>query len=360
MLSKLFKQKAKAKSPLSPPIKVETNIQPHKTLSIEQQKIQHKQRRTSVIDEFGKSIINFLQADDIWTPLHIIDFLEVDFSQGYDIPETILNDLEKSQEIHKQNLRQTYYKKSLNFQPSYLLLVVKEQKNNTITSFKNNQNNLNSLVNILKPDLHRLLLVRYFVPPIPDDLHKFDDVVLPEKFQETVKNIINYIDINYSLDNLNFKKWETLIIALHDLDVRLNFPQNAEEVTLTEMLTTDYSHLNYEELMVKQVLSEKVEKNPISIPLFILLLAFFCSEESAKSVFSYHYLFDSTGHAKKRSMNRGDISFPKLFNQLLDESLLPKQFSKCLSIIYNETFRFKETEINDLFLVFREKSALKQ
>ena len=54
-------------------------------------------------------------------------------------------------------------------------------------------------------------------------------------------------------------------------------------------------------------------------------------------------------------MNRGEVSFPKLFNGLLDESLLPEQFNKCLSIIYNESFHLKEVEINDLFLIFRDQ-----
>lgn len=121
------------------------------------------------------------------------------------------------------------------------------------------------------------------------------------------------------------------------------------------MLTTDYSDIGYRKIRAKLILKDTVEKHTIVIPLFIVLLAFFCSEKTARSSFPYHFLFTATGDAKQRSMERGDVSLFKLFNQLLDESLLPEQFNKCLSIIYNESFRLHQTEIDDLFLQFRER-----
>jgi hypothetical protein len=55
-------------------------------------------------------------------------------------------------------------------------------------------------------------------------------------------------------------------------------------------------------------------------------------------------------------MESGKVSFPKLFNKLLDESLLPNQFRKCLSTIYYEAFILHQYELEDIIFKFREIS----
>lgn len=80
MLNKFFKKRLETTTepiPSESPIVAEETIQPKPKLSIEEQKEQQKQRKRLIIDEFGKTVINFLY-DDIWTPLHIIDFIELD------------------------------------------------------------------------------------------------------------------------------------------------------------------------------------------------------------------------------------------------------------------------------------------
>jgi hypothetical protein len=320
------------------------------------QQQKHKQRRQLIIDEFKQPIINFLQDHGIWTPLHIVDFLEVNFPERGDFQTVIMDAIKTSQKIHRDNLAEKPYKKSFYFQPSYILILVKDQDGNTVTSFKNSDRNLEKLSKIFNADIHRLFLVRYFIPPIPEDLYKYDDVLLSPKYQEVVREIVNYIDINYNIDNLTFEKWLQMITSLNDnFDLRLNLPNQKEEVRLNQLLTSDYSEFSYRQLRVKQLMKDTVEKNPISIPYFILILAFLCSDEFNTAIFPYHYLFSPTGNAKERTMNRGETSFPKLFNRLLDESLLPEQFNKCISIIYHEGFRLNQQEIDDLLSKFREK-----
>lgn len=355
MLAKFFQQKSaivqKEKEINSPPIPPAPQ-----QLSRKDQQQKHKQRRQLIIDEFNKPIINFLQDHGIWTPLHIVDFLEVDFPDQCDFKTGIMEGIQTSQKIHRANLAEKPYKKSFYFQPSYLLMVVKDQNGNTVTSFKNSDRNLEKLGEIFRTDIHRLFLVRYFIPPIPEDLYQYDDVLLHPKYQEVVTEIVNYIDINYSLDNLTFEKWLQMITSLNDnFDLRLNIPNQSREIELSQLLISDYSEFSYRQLRVKQLLKDTVEKNPISIPYFILILAFFCSDEFNTAIFPYHYLFTPAGNSKQRTMSRGEISFPKLFNRLLDESLLPEQFNKCISIIYHEGFRLHQEEIDDLLLKFREK-----
>jgi hypothetical protein len=86
-----------------------------------------------------------------------------------------------------------------------------------------------------------------------------------------------------------------------------------------------------------------------------LLLAFFCSDPSENNVFSYHYLFSSTGISNKDLIVNKSLSFPKLFNQLLDESLLPPEFNQCLIRIYNEVFRPRQELISNLLENFRDQ-----
>jgi hypothetical protein len=267
-----------------------------------------------------------------------------------------MDGIQTSQKIHKDNLAEKPYKKSFYFQPSYILMVVKDQDGNTVTSFKNSDKNLEKLSKIFNADIHRLFLVRYFIPPIPEDLYKYDDVLLPPKYQEAVREIVNYIDINCNIDNLTFEKWLQMLTSLNNnFDLRLNIPNQAKDIELTQLLTSDYDEFSYRQLRIKQLVKDTVEKNPISIPYFILILALLCSDEFNTTIFSYHYLFNPTGNSKERTMSRGEISFPKLFNRLLDESLLPEQFNKCISIIYHEGFRLNQQEIDDLLSKFREK-----
>ncbi len=84
-------------------------------------------------------------------------------------------------------------------------------------------------------------------------------------------------------------------------------------------------------------------------------MALFCSDQSEQSRFPYNLLFTPTGDHKKLSMNQGNISFFNLFNKLLDESLLPNQFRKCLSTIYYEAFMLNQPEMDDLLFLFREE-----
>ena len=357
MLHKLFKKKnepilAKAE-PANPPPPPSVPAIPR--LSLDEQKQQRFQRKRLVIDEFGKSVINLKLQHGILTPLHIVDVAEVDLPLSGNLHQVVEAGVQSSLETHKENLRQKLYRESFNLEPGHLLVVTKDKEQDQIISFKDYNKNLDKFLEVLDPLAHRLLLVRYFIPPIPDDMHQFDDVELPPKFEQALRDIVNYCDLNYSLDNVNYDKWQLLISSLNDSGVILNFPNHNEEKPLNEILMADYSDIGYRKIRAKLILKDTVEKHTVVIPLFVVLLAFFCSEKAARSSFPYHFLFTATGDAKQRSMERGDISFFKLFNQLLDESLLPEQFNKCLSIIYNESFRLHTTEIDDLFLTFRER-----
>lgn len=356
MLHKIFKKKPEPvltkEEPESPPRQSPVSTIPR--LSLDEQKQRRFQRKRLVIDEFGKSVINLKLQHGILTPLHIVDVAEVNLSSSQDLHQIVEAGVQSSLETHKENLRQKLYRESFNLEPGHLLVVTKDKEKDQIISFKDYNKNLGKFLEILDPLAHRLLLVRYFIPPIPDDMHQFDDVELPPKFEQALRDIVNYCDLNYSLDNVNYDKWQLLILSLSDSGVILNFPNHSEERPLKEMLTADYSDIGYRKIRAKLILKDTVEKHTVVIPLFIVLLVFFCSEKTARSSFPYHFLFTATGDAKQRSMERGDVSFFKLFNQLLDESLLPEQFNKCLSIIYNESFRLHQTEIDDLFLTFRE------
>jgi hypothetical protein len=357
MLHKIFKQKTETvPTDAEPVVPVAESPAPSAPrLSLEEQKRQRFQRKKLVIDEFGKSVINLKLQQGILTPLHIVDVAKVDLQSSHNLHQIVENGVKKSLEHHKENLRHKLYRELFNLQPGHLLVVTKDKKTDQIISFKDYNKNLDKFLELLNPFAHRLLLVRYFIPPIPDDMHQFDDVELPEKFEVALRDIVNYCDLNYSLDNVTFDKWYNLINSLSDTGVILNFPNHTEEKPFEDLLGADYSHMGYRKIRAKLILKDTVEKHTVVIPLFILLLAFFCSDKKDCNSFLYHFLFTATGEAKQRSMERGDVSFFKLFNQLLDESLLPEQFNKCLSIIYNESFRLHQTEIDDLFLSFRER-----
>lgn len=356
MLHKMFKTKTEAAPIPEPPVVSSPPTLPSRPrLTLDEQKQHRFQRKKLVIDEFGKSVINLKLQHGILTPLHIVDVSEVRLPITGNLHQVVEAGVQTSLELHRENLRHKLYRESFNLQPGHLLVVTKDRENDQIISFKDYTKNFDKFLEILDPLAHRLLLVRYFIPPIPDDLHQFDDVELPPKFEAALRDIVNYCDLNYSSDNVNFEKWQLLISALSDSGVILNFPNHSEEKPLKEMLTADYSDIGYRKIRAKLILKDTVEKHTVVIPLFVVLLAFFCSDKNARSSFPYHFLFTATGDAKQRSMERGDISFFKLFNQLLDESLLPEQFNKCLSIIHNESFRLHQTEIGDLFLHFRER-----
>ncbi|MFM7439506.1 MAG: hypothetical protein ACKO2V_13030, partial [Snowella sp.] len=100
MLNKFFKKRLETTTepiPSESPIVAEETIQPKPKLSIEEQKERQKQRKRLIIDEFGKTVINFLY-DDIWTPLHIIDFIEVNFPKGSPLKIHVENAIKASLE----------------------------------------------------------------------------------------------------------------------------------------------------------------------------------------------------------------------------------------------------------------------
>jgi hypothetical protein len=331
------------------------SVLPTQKLSLEEQKKRLKQRKAIIIEEFGQSLINFLY-DGIWTPLKILDLLEVNFQRNSNSKTTIENAIKQSIEIHKENLKEGLYRKSLNFQPAHILLVVKTKDGEFVDSFRNYEQDIIKLVKSLDVNLHRLIVVRYVVPPVPDDLYKPDEVEIPLKFQEVLKNIATYVNENFNEANLDFEKFERLINLLGESGTLLQFPKSQKEYSLKNIKTIDCDEVGYNKLTIKQTIKDTVEKaDIIVIPVYVLLLAFFCSSISESTIFSYHYLFSATGASEKQSIASKSLSFPKLFNQLLDESLLPQQFNQCLLRLYHEVFRPREEEINNLLESFREE-----
>ncbi|WP_017296479.1 hypothetical protein [Geminocystis herdmanii] len=367
MFDKLFGKRFKNTPTLSETSKaddkqIKTEIVPKKNkFSIEQQRKLQVERKRQIINEFEKSLLNLQIETGIWTPVYIVNLYELDFSEPQtDFAPFIEKSLEDSFAIHKENLKQKIYRESFNLQPAETLIVIKEISGEIFLSFKKFPFNIEKLVELLNvgfltPSTHKILLLTYFIPPIPDDLYKFDNIIIPQTFEDAIKDIVNYCDRHFNTDNLTFDKWQNLILGLNAQGMIIKFPDSEETVTLDKILTEDYSNIGYHRLKVEEIVKDTVEKNPIVIPFFILLLAFFCSEKSDSQIFTYHYLFSPTGLAKKRLMDNGKISYPKLFNKLLDESLLPNQFRKCLSTIYYEGFILHQYEVDDLLFKFREK-----
>lgn len=330
-----------------------------KRLSLAEQREEQYQRKRLVIDEFEKSLINLQLEHGIWTPLYIVDIFEVNLPAKPPWHEVIKSAFNQCYDAHKQKLRQRIYRESFNFQSGELLIVVKDEKGEIISALKESPKNIKILLQRLKTgeinsSSHKLLLVRYFVPPVPDDLYKCDSIQLPSKFEQAVKEIVNYCDLNYCRDNLSFEKWEKLVKELDKLGFVMTFPDTTEKVSLTQLLTENYSNVGYHRIKVEEIVKDTIDKNPVIIPLFILLLGFFCSERYEDNSLSYHYLFNATGDQKKLTYP-GEENFPKLFNKLLDESLLPNQFRKCLATIYYEAFMLRQYDIDDLLFSFREK-----
>ncbi|MBE9240275.1 hypothetical protein [Synechocystis salina] len=361
MFLKIFQKKNKVDVNLEPPPPAEENAK--STLSgiprvpIEEQKLLRRQRKQFVIDEFGKSVINLRLQKGILTPLHIVDLHKVLVTREYyQNPQRLIEQrVEECLEIHRQNLRQKLYRESFNLQPGHLLVTIKDIRKKSIVSFKDYADDLDKFLQVFNPTIHQLLLIRYFIPPIPDDMHQFDHIELPTQFEKILTDFINFCDLNYSLDNLTYDKWQALVRALDETGVILNIVNKQQEHPFREMFTFDYSEIGYRKVLAKLLLKEKVEKRTMVIPLFVIMLAFFCSEPNARVSFPYHFLFTATGDAKKRSLEKGKISFFKLFNQLLDESLTQDQLSKCLAVIHNEAFKIHQMEIDDLLLSYREK-----
>ncbi|MDJ0660369.1 MAG: hypothetical protein QNJ42_12915 [Crocosphaera sp.] len=358
MLSKLFAFKSKPNPSLTQSsLKISNHLKRSKVnnLDLWEEKVSHQQRQQLINKEFGNYIINVFLDRKQWTSLYVIDFLKVNWSEEYDLRSNLENHLKKSREIHKINLNQVYYKKSLNLQPTHLLLMVKTQQNKIIIALRQSEKHIDLLVNKLQPNHHRLLLVRYLGSPVSYHHRPANDVVIPASFQKVVKDIINYVDLNYSLDNLTFKKWKNLMINFHELNVKFKIDKHSQPISIIKLLTTDYSHLSYDQIMVEKIDKNQLENKNAQIPLFILLLALFCSEPSSTRVFSYNYLFLIDVNSQNHSTLLNNLSFPKLFYQLLDESLHPQQFQKCLSMIYNQSFKYKEEKINKLLFKFRDQ-----
>jgi len=151
------------------------------------------------------------------------------------------------------------------------------------------------------------------------------------------------------------KKWELLIVNLATSGLHLMLPPNNQERSILAALTLDHGEINYKKVRVHQVLDDRVEKQTLIIPYFVLLLAFFCSNPAETNSFQYHYLFSATGNTKQKSLSQGNTSFNKLFNKLLDESLLSAQFNKCLAILFNEVFKPRQEEIEDCLTKLQQK-----
>lgn len=370
MLNKLFRLgHNNSNSPVEAQVQHQEKVTENKTLtpvkqnklSIPEQREEQIKRKKLIIDEFGKSLLNLQLETGIWTPVYIVDIYEVDIEQPQeDYSPLIDSALEECFEIHKRKLRQKVYRESFNLQPGELLIVAKEIDGEIFLSCKRFPYNIEKLVELLNygfftAHTHKLFFLRYFVPPVPDDLYKFDKISIPSQFEQVVRKIIQYCDRNFTTDNLPYEKWEKLITTLNMSGMLLKFPESEENAKLTNLLIEDYSDIGYHRLKAEEVVKDTIEKNPITIPLFILFLGFFCSDKDDVSMYSYHYLFSPARVANKSSQSQSKISFFKLFNQLLDESLLPNQFRKCMSTIYYEAFILHQYEVEDLFFKYREK-----
>lgn len=365
MFKKFFGNKSNKTNDSSDNIETKT-VEKKNKISIPEQRELQIQRKKSIINEFDKSLINFQLETGIWTPLYIVDLYELNFEHTReDYSEFIENTLSQSFTIHKEKLRQKIYRESFNLQPAELLIVIKEIGGEIFLSFKNFSFNREKLIELLNEGFltsstHKIFFLTYFIPPIADDLYKFDNITIPQNFEEAVKDIINYCDRNFSTDNVTFEKWESLIRGLNAQGMILKFPDTEKEVKLDAVLTEDYSNIGYHRVKVEEIVKDTIEKNPIVIPLFILFLAFFCSDKENTKIFSYHYLFSPTGLTKQKAIETGNVSFSQLFNKLLDESLLPNQFRKCMATIYYEAFILHQYELEDLLFKFREKAQKSQ
>ena len=327
-------------------------------LSLAKQKERRQERKQAVIEEFGKPLVNIKLQDGLITPIHVVDLLEVVLPFKGDIRKAIENGLNQSLVLHQKNLRQQLYRESFNFQPGHLLLLIKDNYDQHIRAFRDYDNCIDDAIKFLKPRKHRLLLVRYFVPPVPDDLRRYNDIFIPSEFEAVLIELINFCEANFNLYNLPLNKWELLIANLATSGLHMMLPPNNQERSILTALTLDHGDINYKKIRVHQVLDDRVEKQTLIIPYFVLLLVFFCSDPAETNSFQYHYLFSATGGAKQKSLSQGNISFNKLFNKLLDESLLSAQFNKCLAILFNEVFKPRQEDIEDYLAKLQQKSLI--
>jgi len=325
-------------------------------LSLAAQKERRQERKKAVIEEFGKPLVNIQLNDGLITPVHVVDLLEVVLPFKGDLKKAIANSLNQSLVLHQKNLRQQLYRESFNFQPGHLLMLIIDNHGQHIKAFRDEENIIDEVVKCLNPRRHRLLLVRYFVPPIPDDLRRYSDIFIPSEFEAALIKIIDFCEVNFNVYNLPLAKWELLIANLAASGLHLMIPPHNQQRSLRDVLTLDPGEINYRKVRVHQVLDDRVEKQTIIIPYFVLLLAFFCSDPTETNGFHYHYLFSATGDAKQRSLNQGSVSFHRLFNKLLDESLLPAQFNKCLAILFNEVFKPHQEDIEDCLTKLQQQS----
>lgn len=327
-------------------------------LSLAEQKERRQERRRAVIEEFGKPLVNIQLHDGLMTPIHVVDLLEVVLPLKGDIKKAILNGLNQSIVLHQKNLHQRLYRESFNFQPSRLLMLITDNQGQHIAAFRDYENRLDNIVKSLDPRHHRLLLVRYFVPSVPDDLRRHRDIFIPSEFERVLIEIINFCEVNFNLYNLPLPKWEALIGNLAASGLYLIFPPNNEDRSILNALTLNHGEINYKKVRVHQLCNDRVEKQTAIIPYFVLLLAFFCSQPTEAGSFEYHYLFSVTGNANQKVINQENISFQKLFNQLLDTSLLPAQFNKCLAILFNEAFKPHQEDIEDYLTRLQNRAPL--
>lgn len=325
-------------------------------LSLAEQKERRQERKKAVIEEFGKPLVNIQLHDGLITPIQVVDLLEVDLPLQGDLRKAIINGLNQSLVLHQKNLRQQLYRESFNFQPGHLIFFITDNYGQHLRAFRDYESRLDDVVKGLNPRHHRLLLVRYFVPPVPDDLRRYSDIFIPSEFESALIAMIGFCDLNFNLYNLPLAKWEMLIANLASSGLYLMIPPHNREHSVLEALTLDYGEVNFKKIRVRYVLDDRVEKQTVIIPYFVLLLAFFCSDPTETKSFPYHYLFSATGKAKDKSLAKGHVSFHKLFNKLLDESLLPAQFNKCLAILFNEAFKPHQEDIEDYLAKLQQKS----
>jgi hypothetical protein len=327
-------------------------------LSLAQQKERRQERKQAVIEEFGKPLVNIQLHDGLITPIHVVDLLEVVLPFKGDLKKAIANGLNQSLVLHQKNLRQQLYRESFNFQPGHLLMLITDHYGQQVKAFRDYESSFDEVIHFLNPRQHRLLLVRYFVPPVPDDLRRYSDIFIPSEFEAVLIEIINFCEANFNFYNLPLNKWELLIENLATSGLHLMLPPNNQERSILAVLTLDHGEINYKKVRVHQILDDRVEKQTLIIPYFVLLLAFFCSDSTETNSFQYHYLFSATGGTKQKSLSQGNVSFHKLFNKLLDESLLSAQFNKCLAILFNEVFKPRQEEIEDYLTKLQQKALI--
>ncbi len=321
-----------------------------------------KQRRQSIINEFGKCLINLQVDNGEVITIYIIDFMEVPITHETEYFQTIKTTIDRFFELHKENLTDKLYRDSFNLQETEILIIVKDQRNKIVLAFTNDRQNIALLIDAMNlggitPENHTVLLVRYCKPINQEEpkISQSANLRVPLESKKIVNEIIDYCKLNYSQDNLTFEKWQKLILGLHKMGLLINLPYNKEGSAFKNILTKDYGSIGYNRVQVKKTFREDVRKLPMILPLFVVILAFFCSERYQDNSFFYHYLFESIDSRDNRFTGFDENIFTKLFNQLLEQSLPEEQFKQCLLTIYYQAFMPHENEINKLFSSYRKQ-----